>query len=149
MGAIDFELMSLDELWSLHESLAEMLAKRLSRKKQLLKPDSRSSIKRKARRKPSAAPRRDALTLSCFRNIEIPMIPPRPGRAGASSRAGWSLCCEQANLLTISGSLRSEAPIECCGGFYSQINQQLSLKPVSKVALGEQPSWVLTDQLQS
>jgi hypothetical protein len=64
MGAVDFELMSLDELWSLHESLAEMLAKRLSRKKQLLKPDSRSSIKRKARRKPSAAPRRDALTLS-------------------------------------------------------------------------------------
>jgi hypothetical protein len=26
MGAIDFELMSLDELWSFHERLAEMLA---------------------------------------------------------------------------------------------------------------------------
>ena len=30
MGAIDFELMSLDELWSLHERLAAMLAERLT-----------------------------------------------------------------------------------------------------------------------
>jgi DNA-binding protein H-NS len=36
MGAVDFELMSLDELWSLHESLAEMLAKRLTSEKAAL-----------------------------------------------------------------------------------------------------------------
>jgi DNA-binding protein H-NS len=36
MGAIDFELMSLDELWSLHERLAEMLAERLTLEKAAL-----------------------------------------------------------------------------------------------------------------
>jgi DNA-binding protein H-NS len=36
MGAADFELMSLDELWSLHERLAEMLAERLTSEKAAL-----------------------------------------------------------------------------------------------------------------
>ena len=36
MGAIDFELMSLDELWSLHERLAAMLAERLTSEKAAL-----------------------------------------------------------------------------------------------------------------
>jgi DNA-binding protein H-NS len=36
MGAIDFELMSLEELWSLHEKLAEMLAQRLTSEKAAL-----------------------------------------------------------------------------------------------------------------
>ena len=36
MGAIDFELMSLDELWSLHERLAELLAERLRSEKAAL-----------------------------------------------------------------------------------------------------------------
>jgi DNA-binding protein H-NS len=62
MGVIDFELMSLDELWFLHERLAEMLAKRLTSEKAALearlKKLNQTEVVPKLERHVSAAVRR-------------------------------------------------------------------------------------------
>jgi DNA-binding protein H-NS len=62
MGAIDFELMSLDELWSFHERLAAMLAERLTSEKAALEARLRklnqTEVAPKVERKASGGERR-------------------------------------------------------------------------------------------
>ena len=89
MGAIDFELMSLDELWSLHERLAEMLAERLTSEKAALE----ARLKKLNQTEVSAEGR--AQCLGCGGDDLYPVVipkyrnpddPSKPGPAAASSQ---------------------------------------------------------------
>ena len=81
---IEFELMSVDELWILHEKLRAILSMKLDAGKHELErrlAQLNGRIEHKQRR---ADP-----TRRCIQNIGIRSGPLRLGLDGASNRAGW------------------------------------------------------------
>ena len=84
----DLKSMSVDELWSLHQIVASVLAGKLSAKSCGLRSACASWANLAGSRPTSRCLTRDDLIRRCFRSIEIRRSPQRPGRAAESSRAG-------------------------------------------------------------
>ena len=84
----DLKSMSVDELWSLHQIVASVLAGKLSAEKLRLEERLRQLASLIAPRPTSRCLTRDDLIRRCFRSIEILRSRQRPGRAAESSRAG-------------------------------------------------------------
>ena len=91
----NFDALSVDELWQLHEELSQILSIRLTSEKRELEKRLAQLRREKEMRQPEFRQMSEAHLVSagsiraCSQNTRIPTNPLRPGRAAGSNRAGW------------------------------------------------------------
>ena len=90
----NFDGMSVDELWQLHEELSQVLSVRLTSEKRELEKRLAQLRREKEMRQSEIRGRHEVRLANAgnirayFQNIEIPTSLPRPGRVAENSLAG-------------------------------------------------------------